>query len=579
MEHPMSRMLPPYIKDCNRGEAKVFELFKHAPGTEDWYVLHSYNLPDDCRGMGKEIDFVVIAPGQGIFCLEVKSGQVEKKDGLWIVSDGRGNSYTSRRSPFRQAKEACHCLAEKIKEAFGARSRQARLMCGHGVVFPSINFDILDPEIAPWTVCDRRKLGQGIGAYIKDLSQGFSKTYEGYPWFDDFESKPGKKEAGQLKDFLRGDFQVLLTPRQKRKQIEAEIARFTQEQYACLDALEDNPRCLFKGAAGTGKTMLALETAKASIWQGKNTLVICFNILLGQWLHRQLEKLGQDHYYAGPFLEYLEQITGTSSKDLHDLDHYYRKQLPCLALQALKQGKVEPYDTLVVDEGQDLLGEHLIQVMDKMLKGGLKEGNWYFFCDFERQNIFSTHKEAKKMLDLLNNRTDFVSYRLSFNCRNTKQIAEDAYRLTGYKAGVALKEQLRGNPVQYYFFRDQAHQAALLENVLQALSRQEVPPQDITILSSRRLENSCACLLDQSAQLINLSQNPEQFFGRKKITFGTVHKFKGMENCYILLVDLEHTMHEDSFKTLLYVGMSRAKMELTVFMDEQLKSRLNTSQV
>jgi phosphate starvation-inducible protein PhoH len=43
------------------------------------------------------------------------------------------------------------------------------------------------------------------------------------------------------------------------------ILSYTKEQYKFLDHLEDNERCLFQGSAGTGKTMLALESAKRSI--------------------------------------------------------------------------------------------------------------------------------------------------------------------------------------------------------------------------------------------------------------------------------------------------------------------------
>ena len=44
--------------------------------------------------------------------------------------------------------------------------------------------------------------------------------------------------------------------------IEEKLLRLSKEQYARLDELEANARCLFEGAAGTGKTLLALEYAR-----------------------------------------------------------------------------------------------------------------------------------------------------------------------------------------------------------------------------------------------------------------------------------------------------------------------------
>ncbi|MDZ7836590.1 MAG: hypothetical protein U5N58_00895 [Actinomycetota bacterium] len=65
----------------------------------------------------------------------------------------------------------------------------------------------------------------------------------------------------------------------------------------------------FKGAAGTGKTMLALESAKRSVAAGNKTLVTCFNKLLAGWLGTQLRLQGFDKgIKAMAFLDYLEEI-------------------------------------------------------------------------------------------------------------------------------------------------------------------------------------------------------------------------------------------------------------------------------
>lgn len=570
----MSRMIPPYISVHNWGEKRVFEWFKTAPGTEDWYVLHSYNLPSGVRGPGREIDFVVLAPRLGIFCLEVKSGQVQREGGIWTISDGRGNSYTDAMGPFCQAERGFHMLVDKIHKEFGKGSRLGILMYGYGVVFPDIKFEWQDAEINKWTVLDKTQIKKGICQYIKRLSRNFVKAYENYNWFEHALSMPGQTEVEQLVNFLRGDFHIVLSPKQKIKHIENKMAGFTRQQCRCLDSLEENPRCLFKGPAGTGKTMLALEAAKKSIYQGRNTLVACFNIMLGQWFKLQLSKLGLNNFYAGPFLEYLKEITGSTCTEAHLLEDYYKRELPRLALKALQEEGRPKYNTLIVDEGQDLIGEELIRIMDLLLKGGISGGNWYFFCDFERQNIFNERKDSRQMLEILRQRSSFAIFSLDTNCRNTREIAQETYRLTGFKPNVLLKDQLSGNPVKYYFYDRPERQAELIGKVLQKLEQQRVPKKEITILSPHRMEHSRIGLLD-SYQFINLSQSPEGFFDRKKLTFSTIQKFKGMENSYILLIDLDNIKNEKYFKTLLYIGMSRAKMELMVFMGNNVKHELN----
>ena len=55
-------------------ERRVFDLLKTDPATKDWSVLHSLGLSRRVDGPYGEIDFVVIIPGEGIVCLEIKGG-------------------------------------------------------------------------------------------------------------------------------------------------------------------------------------------------------------------------------------------------------------------------------------------------------------------------------------------------------------------------------------------------------------------------------------------------------------------------------------------------------------------------
>lgn len=60
---------------------------------------------------------------------------------------------------------------------------------------------------------------------------------------------------------------------------EALIA-LTKEQYRCLDQLDDNPRCLIQGPAGTGKTLLAIEEVKKSVARGERVALFALILTL-----------------------------------------------------------------------------------------------------------------------------------------------------------------------------------------------------------------------------------------------------------------------------------------------------------
>ena len=65
-----------------------------------------------------------------------------------------------------------------------------------------------------------------------------------------------------------------------------------------LDLLGGNRRCLFEGAAGTGKTLLALEFARRCAQSGDRVLLICFNRLLGDWFANEIRATcaGSDYH-------------------------------------------------------------------------------------------------------------------------------------------------------------------------------------------------------------------------------------------------------------------------------------------
>ena len=62
------------------------------PDAKDWDVFHSLGLTRKEDGLFGEFDFVVIIPGEGIVCLEVKEGRIFCIDGLWETKDRYDNS-------------------------------------------------------------------------------------------------------------------------------------------------------------------------------------------------------------------------------------------------------------------------------------------------------------------------------------------------------------------------------------------------------------------------------------------------------------------------------------------------------
>src|SRR3954468_6902469 len=96
------------------GERELFKRFRDDPSTAGWTVLHSFNLPRHITQVQGEADFVVLAPGLGMLCLEVKAHRRVSRD-----ADGRwrlGGEPPVSRSPFKQAEDNMRSLLDVLRE-------------------------------------------------------------------------------------------------------------------------------------------------------------------------------------------------------------------------------------------------------------------------------------------------------------------------------------------------------------------------------------------------------------------------------------------------------------------------------
>ncbi len=575
----MARMLPPYISDevKSTGERRVFDLFKNNPGTEDWVVLHSLGLSKHIKRLYGEIDFLVLAPGLGVFCLEVKSGDVRREEGVWKFTNRFGEVTTSARGPFQQAQDAMFSLINATRKRFGEGNHLSRLLYGFGVMFPHVVFKAEGTDVERWQIYDSDSRRLPVKNYIEQLSKFTREKVEHSRWFNETESIPKRSDIDQLVSYLRGDFERLISPKQMISDIEEQLNEWTIEQFRCLDQLQDNPRCIFQGAAGTGKTMLALESVRRGLFKNQRILMVCFNSLLGNWLVSQFPQSVLDtRLTAGSLHQILTRMNSVSNEMIQQAankDDFFKYDLPIMALDEIDRGNVTPFDKIVIDEGQDLIRPEYLDVFDALLKGGLAGGNWEIYCDFERQAIYS-EISSSEMLQILESRAIFARFRLTVNCRNTKPIGEEIYLLSGFEAISFLPSKITGIPVEYYFYSDVKDEVAKLESVLLKLRQQEIQPQNITLLSPFKLRNSSVARINHSTfQILDLSEH-SHFPIAGAITFSTIQGFKGLENSYIILTDIDK-MGSDEFKSLLYVGMSRAKAGLILLIDQRARTEYN----
>jgi hypothetical protein len=564
-------MLPSSFDNSeHQTERKIYHLLKdHTP--DNWYVLHSYHLAKNSKKQKeREFDFVVLAPDLGFFVLEAKKGQIYRRDGNWYQS-GRQEPL-KHGGPFEQAKSGMHLLKEKVGKKF------CHYTWGYGVILPDMEqFNVAGIEEIQETVFDKRN-NNAIEAYIKRLAKFFGKYWNDKKHEYGNCRIPDNKDVIDVVNFLRPDYDIPLCKiiNNAYQMIEA----LTLEQYACLDGIEENDRCLIHGLAGTGKTFLAVEEATRSCKKGMETALFCYNTQLGNWYKTQfkenckplftgkLHTLMFDHIRKNgiPLLtpdgqDYFAQEAEARKAgydyplDLLGKDSFWENDVPQAMCKALEKAPIV-FDKIIIDEYQDLLTPEYLKVFDKMLAKGISKGKWCMLGDYAQQSVHT--KTGDQLTNILEQYAvnGYTRFRLTTNCRNTKTISAEIKNITGLGAEkVPEKKEMIDDPeVQFYSWKNKEDQIKKLEGIIHELLRKEqIGQKDIVILLTLGKREADKIYANDLAEITGAS-----------IKVSSIGKFKGLESKVIILTDVDTYKNRE----LLYQGMSRATTMLIIFESE-----------
>ncbi len=576
----MAWMIPPQIdpeSNVPPGEQKLFRELKDDPDTKDWIVLHSLDVAAHRKRISGEVDFVVIIPGMGVLCLEVKShSSIECINGEWFF----GRQREKQRSPFKQVSQTMHSLrAQLVREAPDLN----HIVFWSAVVFPFVVFDTASPEWHPWQVIDLARLSRDsighLAVKVLRHARSYLEKNVSARWFNPGNNHPTPAECRRIAEVLRPQFEFYESPVSRARRREEEIRYYTEKQTRALDAMAWNPRVAFMGPAGTGKTMLAVEAVRRARTQGRRVLLVCFNRLLGNWMREQVADLAPD-VVAGTLHQFLVHLTNYHPTG-KESSHFWEKELPEKAIQMLLSDNTgsrhRPFDEIIIDEAQDLLKPAYLDVLDLILDGGLRHGRWLLFGDFVNQNIYAPGSAGTlEMLENLLNpyASGFPIFHLGDNCRNTPRIAsfiETSARLTPGYASVLRPDRLEDRDPVLHFYEDHDEQQMLLIQTLESLYRDGYRGEDIVILSTLAAPDSAASCITDSPWKERLK--PCGSGGAGYIQHCTIHAFKGLEAPVVIVTDLEEIAAPDA-RTLFYVAISRAQDLLIILAGRSVQREL-----
>ena len=557
----MARMIPPVYdtESTPPGEVDVFNKLKdHAPA--NWVVLHSFDLPQHIRQQQGEMDFVVVIPETGVVCLEVKSHQSVRRqaNGMWVL----GSSDPEPRGPFKQANEAMHSLRQRITK----RSPELRdVPFVETVVFTHCTFDVEAIEWERWQVIDEPSirvngLATMVERTIRSQREKLRNTPSARGWFNEGNRAPTDSQLEAIVRIMRPRVEMAQSPKSRRTRAAGEMKKFTEEQYTALDANWRNSRVVYSGAAGVGKTFLAMEQARRSASQGKSVILCCYNRLLGEWLKSEMEPEGAG-ISVGTFhslLAKLFQIDIPSEPS----NKFFAEELPEKAFAALADGSphYQAFDEIIVDEAQDLCTKVYLDLFDLLLKGGLKDGNFKFFGDFDHQLIFGSVDGR----DYLSELTSYSNFELMTNCRNRPRIgslAAGLFETESYRRFLRPDDNVEADWIS---FDSHETQISELTAILERIRNEGYESSEIAILSSISDESGAAhtALPSSLRQRLSPARNP----GIGKSRTSTIQAFKGLEARVVIVTDIANIRSSEEVH-LFYTAITRATDRLFVLVD------------
>jgi len=508
-----------------------------------------------------EADFIILHPNYGILDLEVKGGVIEyapeERNFYRKVGGGRRKKI---RDPFAQGQKNLHRITDAIVENSFKNEGKAPFVHGYAAIFPDCIYEGALPPGGedPRIVFDNRHLAV-LGKQVLTAFRAWDRRSN---------HSKGKAQPSnvieKIKLALLPEFRLKPSLQRSMDRDESELIRLTQEQAKLLSFLEEHPRALIKGVAGSGKTMLAMDKATSFAKGGHRTLFLCYNELLAEFLRDQVPEHLRSNLIVRHFHAWCRECCVKKAAKIHDIyfnvpekpeekKKFWDTTSANLLLKAIPLIP-ERYDAVVVDEGQDFANDWWYPI-EAALDHSRADRALYIFYDPD-QNLYDRDLQFP---------IEANPYPLKENCRNTQIISRlcraiigNDQRPPGSAPEGELPTVLLTHSVQDQFNSIQQILDQLLK--IEGLKQSQVAlllAFGITDFSGFKGVNKCG--------KHPLTSSIKDWKSERGVLLESSKKFKGLEADVVILADMPTPGSSEFFtESDLYVSASRGKHRLYI---------------
>lgn len=467
----------------------------------------------------REIDLIIASRRHGGVVVEVKGGTLSMVEGQWLQYD------RPIRSPIDQVLAAKHDLVGVLKDG---GVDMAGIFLRHVVALPDVarlpagGFGIEAPDSDIWCAADLKEPLAAIGR----LST---------------ERRPIPES--RFTAFLQALKPTVVIEFDRAGERQSDVRRLddsTRTRLEALAGLDAGTRMLVTGGAGTGKSWLVAEWARRATARGERTVVVCFNRPIADQLREAIDDGAVTVSTYHDLVVRLLEPMGWSVPTAPTAEFWEHE--PTRALMERVTEVRERFDTVIIDEGQDIRSEwreSLEQLLDT-------DG---------AQRLLMVADPAQAIYDAGWRVPDVPRAQLDVNLRNTVSIGRVVERLGG---APPMTTSPVGAPVCSLVAGGMKEvRKRVRDEVVRLTVGEGLRPDEIAVLTTRSApRDELFALPPDGVTLVRWESH-----GPGATLCETVHRTKGLEWPAVILVDLTDGAPDER---LLYIGTSRARTHLTL---------------
>lgn len=517
------------LKDLEEGLPAQFAVFHNV------FVHNSDGQSDEhC-----EIDLVIMGPDGRLVLMEVKAGGVEERDGR-LYKHYQKQEHDIGRQCLNQYMAMVHRL-----DASGLRTDLTRclvlpdhvLQAGQAVSMPNIR--IIDAH-------GYAQLATRIRAMLETAPSGRPMS-----------------DVEAIRGFLDNQFQVSPDLSVMGRQLRETTTVLADGLASWVPRISAPSRIVrVQATAGSGKTQLALRLIGDAVAAGRSVLYVCFNRPLADQMIALTSPRAEVVSFHELSLAHYRRRYGEPA--IFDTDTFAQVAAAYLADSLSFAPR---YDVLVVDEAQDF--EHdWLQALFALLR---EEGSLYMLED-DQQQLY--RREPVEIADA-------VMIRSADNFRSPRAVCQAINALALTREPINSRSPYGGALPAFFSYADDAQLLTQTEHAVRLLMQQGFAPEEIVVLSTHGRQRSA---LNACSELAGIATR--RFTGQYdgagnacwtegRLLLESIYRFKGQSARAVVLTELDFTELSPREIALLFVGMTRASMALSMVMASSTEALLS----